>query len=109
MMDEGDETDTDMSVTQKLHDTGIGTPPSTGSDYSGGMDDLLGGTDEEFEQEIFDNEEDIEINQEDAWVVINAYFQEKKLVRQQIDSFNEFVRNTIQVTLYSFIVTFCPF
>uniref|UniRef100_A0A7S0WZH0 DNA-directed RNA polymerase subunit beta n=1 Tax=Chlamydomonas leiostraca TaxID=1034604 RepID=A0A7S0WZH0_9CHLO len=37
-----------------------------------------------------------EINQEDAWAVISAFFEEKGLVRQQLDSFNEFVSNTMQ-------------
>lgn len=30
-----------------------------------------------------------DISQEDAWVVISAYFSEKGLVRQQLDSFDE--------------------
>eukprot|EP01133_Synstelium_polycarpum_P003771 gene3771-4348_t len=37
-----------------------------------------------------------EIVQEDAWAVISAYFQEKGLVRQQLDSFDEFIQNTMQ-------------
>ena len=41
-----------------------------------------------------DNDE--EITQEDAWSVISAYFDEKGLVRQQIDSFDEFINNTMQ-------------
>jgi DNA-directed RNA polymerase II subunit RPB2 len=40
--------------------------------------------------------QDDEITQEDAWAVITAFFEEKGLVRQQLDSFNEFVTNTIQ-------------
>lgn len=40
--------------------------------------------------------EDDEITQEDAWAVITAFFEEKGLVRQQLDSFNEFVTNTMQ-------------
>ena len=43
-----------------------------------------------------DNYEDEEITQEDAWVVIDQYFWEKGLVGQQIDSFDEFIRYTIQ-------------
>jgi DNA-directed RNA polymerase beta subunit len=35
------------------------------------------------------------IQQEDAWVVIDQYFIENGLVRQQIDSFDEFITNTI--------------
>lgn len=41
-------------------------------------------------------EENDEITQEDAWAVITSFFEEKGLVRQQLDSFNEFVSNTIQ-------------
>lgn len=41
-------------------------------------------------------EEDDEITQEDAWTVISTYFEENGLVFQQLDSFNEFVHNTIQ-------------
>lgn len=36
------------------------------------------------------------IGQEDYWTVISAYFEGKGLVRQQLESFNEFVENTIQ-------------
>jgi DNA-directed RNA polymerase II subunit RPB2 len=38
----------------------------------------------------------MEITQEDAWTVISAYFAEKGLVRQQLDSFDEFIQNTMQ-------------
>jgi DNA-directed RNA polymerase II subunit RPB2 len=37
-----------------------------------------------------------EVTQEDAWTVISAYFEEKGLVRQQLDSFDAFIENTIQ-------------
>lgn len=36
------------------------------------------------------------ISQEDAWGVISSYFEEKGLVGQQLDSYNEFVSNTMQ-------------
>ncbi|BGP69929.1 DNA-dependent RNA polymerase II [Rhodotorula toruloides] len=36
------------------------------------------------------------ITQEDCWTVIAAYFADKTLVSQQIDSFNEFVNTTMQ-------------
>ena len=39
---------------------------------------------------------DEEITQEDAWAVISSFFEQKGLVRQQLDSFNEFVSNTMQ-------------
>jgi DNA-directed RNA polymerase II subunit RPB2 len=43
-----------------------------------------------------DDGADEEITQEDAWVVIGAYFHEKGLVGQQLDSFDEFMNNMIQ-------------
>lgn len=55
-----------------------------------------------FHEELIDDEhlvaqgQDDEITQEDAWAVISAFFEEKGLVRQQLDSFNEFVFNTMQ-------------
>ena len=36
------------------------------------------------------------VNQEDWWQVIAAFFDEKGLVRQQLDSFDEFIQNTMQ-------------
>lgn len=50
--------------------------------------------DDDMDQAIPDDEE--EITQEDAWAVISAYFEEKGLVRQQLDSFDEFIQNTMQ-------------
>ena len=47
----------------------------------------------EGEQEVYEDEE---ITQEDAWMVINSFFRAKGLVCQQIDSFDEFIVNTIQ-------------
>ena len=43
-----------------------------------------------------EDEDEEEITQEDAWAVISAYFEEKGLVRQQLDSFDEFIQNTMQ-------------
>ena len=40
--------------------------------------------------------EDLPVSQEDAWAVISAYFEEKGLVRQQLDYFDEFIQNTMQ-------------
>ena len=37
-----------------------------------------------------------EITQEDCWTVVSSFFAEKGLVRQQLDSFDEFVQNTMQ-------------
>lgn len=44
----------------------------------------------------YDEENDEEIShelwQEACWIVINSYFDEKGLVRQQLDSFDEFIQ-----------------
>ncbi|KAJ1507031.1 DNA-dependent RNA polymerase II [Coelomomyces lativittatus] len=37
------------------------------------------------------------ITQDHCWRVINSFFEQKKLVSQQIDSFNEFIHNAMQV------------
>lgn len=62
------------------------------------MDDLF--EDEDNYANIGMNLEDIEgeeeISQEEVWHVIDKYFMEKGLVGQQIDSFDEFIRNVIQ-------------
>ena len=44
----------------------------------------------------YNEDEGEDITQEDAWTVISAYFDEKGLVRQQLDSFDEFIQNTMQ-------------
>ncbi|KAJ3200082.1 DNA-dependent RNA polymerase II [Entophlyctis luteolus] len=41
-------------------------------------------------------EDDDFLTQEDCWSVITSFFNEKGLVRQQLDSFNEFIQNTMQ-------------
>eukprot|EP00658_Telonema_sp_P-2_P007615 TRINITY_DN12843_c0_g2_i1.p1 TRINITY_DN12843_c0_g2~~TRINITY_DN12843_c0_g2_i1.p1 ORF type:complete len:1103 (-),score=321.06 TRINITY_DN12843_c0_g2_i1:453-3761(-) len=41
-------------------------------------------------------EDEDEIHQEDTWEVVSTYFEDKGLVRQQLDSFNEFISTTIQ-------------
>lgn len=52
-----------------------------------------------------ENDEEIshELWQEACWIVINAYFDEKGLVRQQLDSFDEF----IQVRLIVVVASLC--
>ena len=41
-------------------------------------------------------EDDGAITQEECWVIITAFFNEKGLVRQQLDSFNDFLAVTLQ-------------
>ncbi|KAL3647144.1 DNA-dependent RNA polymerase II [Castilleja foliolosa] len=38
----------------------------------------------------------IVVGEDGVWIVINTYFEEKDLVRQQLDSFDEFIENTMQ-------------
>ncbi|KAG8965582.1 DNA-dependent RNA polymerase II [Tulasnella sp. 419] len=49
-------------------------------------------------EDYYDPEDDENgnIGQEDCWTVITSFFDEKGLVRQQLDSFDEFVQNTMQ-------------
>lgn len=62
------------------------------------MDDLIGGNDgiydENDQMDVLENDE--EISQEEIWDVIDKYFAQKGLVGQQVDSFDFFLRHTIQ-------------
>ena len=50
--------------------------------------------------EQYEEDESTEIStelwQEACWIVINSYFDEKGLVRQQLDSFDEFIQMSVQ-------------
>lgn len=48
--------------------------------------------------QYLDEENDItpDLWQEACWVVISSYFDEKGLVRQQLDSFDEFIQMSVQ-------------
>ncbi|KAF8756235.1 DNA-directed RNA polymerase subunit beta' [Rhizoctonia solani] len=48
------------------------------------------------DQADYDVDDYDEITQEDCWTIITSFFDEKGLVRQQLDSFDEFVQNTMQ-------------
>jgi DNA-directed RNA polymerase II subunit RPB2 len=52
------------------------------------------------EEDQFGDEESGEITsdlwQEACWIVISSYFDEKGLVRQQLDSFDEFIQMSVQ-------------
>ncbi|VDO43086.1 unnamed protein product, partial [Brugia timori] len=54
--------------------------------------------DDETEEALFEEDEEISSEQwqEACWVVISAYFDEKGLVRQQLDSFDEFIQMNVQ-------------
>lgn len=56
-----------------------------------------------------ENDEEIshELWQEACWIVINAYFDEKGLVRQQLDSFDEFIQVKSNTADRRLFCTFC--
>ena len=49
-----------------------------------------------YDLEDEDDDEYEEITEDDCWAVISGFFAQKGLVRQQLDSFDEFVQNTMQ-------------
>lgn len=53
------------------------------------------------DEDYFDDELEVEreYEQKDAWHVIDAYFDEKGLVRQQLDSFDHFLNNILTQTI----------
>lgn len=63
------------------------------------MDNLFDNDELEYEENSDLTRIDEEIQQQDAWDVINKYFDSKGLVGQQLDSFDEFIKNTIQETI----------
>lgn len=54
------------------------------------------GDDDGYVHDLPDEEDEDKITHEDCWTVIGAFFDERGLVRQQLDSFDEFLSNTIQ-------------
>ncbi|CAG8701819.1 397_t:CDS:2, partial [Acaulospora colombiana] len=97
-MDESYSYDTDsqqdyssMAMSGMLHDASIHT-----------VDDVLEDEDQlqyqEYAEEGYEEGSELQpdISQEDCWTVISSFFHEKGLVRQQLDSFDEFVENTMQ-------------
>ncbi|KAJ3113523.1 DNA-dependent RNA polymerase II [Phlyctochytrium bullatum] len=77
----GELEDEDMADTEYNADDGVL--------YDDGMDGNPVGDDDEYNA-------DEEIDQDDCWTVITAFFREKGLVRQQLESFDEFIQNTMQ-------------
>ena len=61
-------------------------------DAAAAIDPEEGGVDDDNMMDL----DSLPVTQEDAWAVISAYFEEKGLVRQQLDSFDEFIQNTMQ-------------
>ena len=45
---------------------------------------------------MYEEEEGDDLWQEACWIVISSYFDEKGLVRQQLDSFDEFIQMSVQ-------------
>eukprot|EP00111_Clytia_hemisphaerica_P001655 TCONS_00004690-protein len=52
--------------------------------------------DHDEEEDNGDDEITPEMWQEGCWTVISSYFEEKGLVRQQLDSFDEFIQMSVQ-------------
>lgn len=52
---------------------------------------------EEDEEMQEDDDADLPIDQNDSWVVIESYFATHNLVAQQVNSFNHFIENKLQV------------
>jgi DNA-directed RNA polymerase II subunit RPB2 len=51
---------------------------------------------DDFDEPSLEAEPPAEIEQNDSWAVIDAYFAHKSLIQQQLDSFNDFIRITSQ-------------
>lgn len=65
--------------------------------------DLGGGAEEEYGAvPAGDLDDSEEISQEDSWTVISSYFEEKGLVRQQLDSFDQFIQTKMQEIIYEY-------
>lgn len=48
------------------------------------------------QEEMEDGYEEEPITADDYWTVINSFFGDQGLARQQLDSFNEFIENSMQ-------------
>ena len=62
------------------------------SDEEYGDDGIGGGVDDPADLDTTD----LPINKEHVWVVITKFFDERGLVKQQLDSFDEFIESTLQ-------------
>ena len=49
-----------------------------------------------YDQDDESDEVTMDVWQESCWIVISSYFDEKGLVRQQLDSFDEFIQMSVQ-------------
>uniref|UniRef100_A0A4X1TVR0 DNA-directed RNA polymerase subunit beta n=1 Tax=Sus scrofa TaxID=9823 RepID=A0A4X1TVR0_PIG len=66
---------------------GLGAPGSCANMYD---------ADEDMQYDEDDDEITPDLWQEACWIVISSYFDEKGLVRQQLDSFDEFIQMSVQ-------------
>lgn len=55
-------------------------------------------SEEQYDPYMYDDSQSI--TPEDCWTVITSFFQEKGLVSQQLDSFDEFIESTIQELIW---------
>ena len=91
-MDFGYEEDEHQQDGGEYNDGVDGHDENGGGHHDGGDDEMM--MEEGYEEGM--DVDGIPVTQEDAWAVISAYFEEKGLVRQQLDSFDEFIQNTMQ-------------
>ena len=52
---------------------------------------------EDEDEEMQEDDADLPVDQNDSWVVIESYFATHNLVAQQVNSFNHFIENKLQV------------
>jgi DNA-directed RNA polymerase II subunit RPB2 len=74
----------------EVYDDGFEHDPGYAYDVKAEADQKPALGDDEYE-----DEGDM-LKQDDYWLVINTFFEDKGLVRQQLESFNEFVETTLQ-------------
>lgn len=83
-----------QDYSQNGYDDGFEHDPNYSYDPNAGLNG--GGVkDEKPDYDSMDEQRD-SFKEEDYWTVINTFFEDKGLVRQQLESFNEFVETTIQ-------------
>ena len=85
--------DDDLSLDDADLDAGPGVPGGVGG-HPGAAGAAAEGMDMDGAGNGLDDPDQIGIA--DSWIVIGQYFREKGLVRQQLESYNEFINNTIQ-------------
>ena len=71
-----------------------GSPHDPDQQYSSNA--YQNGDDYGYEPKREEEEPEESLSQAHAWMVIDSFFEDKGLVRQQLESFNEFIENSMQ-------------